>query len=540
VASSEAKQIYKTLASGNFCAEANEGILHDNSTLFIDIYLPPSPNEASSSDQIVLLDPSEMKVSAIKKELQSCGVDCTPYVDKSELVAALIDARKNPPARSSSRGEHIMKIACISGVMGGREFTSFGHQTHYNTSFHTIPKEAVALLSDRVIHSFLRLCGSKILPRVWVAKIVRIMIEGRYGASQLHLAMDIAACAVDIYCSEGGSDRETDDQYWGEALTEAGEAFEAGGKWFAAKDTYVLAADGPFSPKGPLPERHCSVLGYAGLAVKRAGDSTRNHSERMGLFYQAEELYIRAWSHSVKHEGGLGDLNSNAGYCAHLTNVMVLYDQISEETPVDPSSATVPVSGRGLEDVLPADCTGGHEAKEDEAILFLLSALLYLAGLRNVTGRTRELVLMNGPQHVGLLHDEYRIAANARNLLEEALKVPSKRHFRDKIMQTKDTAIVLVGKKAAIRADRPVGENVQDRVRETFESTRSSSTKDVFGCDGPACTKHGDDKMMKSCPCKAAHYCGIDCQSKDWPTHKKICSYHKKRLAAKKRANEKA
>jgi len=352
--------------------------------------------------------------------------------------------------------------------------------------------------------------------------------------------MDIAACAVDIYCSEGGkeSERETDNQYWGDALTEAGEAFEAGGEWFAAKDTYVLTADGPFSLKGRMPERHFSVLSYAGLAVKRAGDSMRNDSERMDLFCQAEEFYIRAWSHSVKHQGGLRDLNSNAGYCAHLTNVMVLYDQLNEETPVDPSLATVPLSGGALENILPADCTGGHEAKEDEAILYLLSALLYLAGLRNVTGRTRELVLMYGPQHVGLLRDEYRTSASARNLLEEALKVPSKRHFRDKVMQTKGTAIVLFGKEAAIRADRPVGESVQDRVRECFESTRSSSTNDIFGCDGPECTELGDDKMMKSCPCKRVFYCGIDCQSKDWPRHKKSCSHHKKRMAEKKRANK--
>ena len=539
VASSEAKRIYKELASGNCCVEAEEGLVQGHTSLLIDIYLLPSKatNDDTPSDpnDDALPDPSGMKVSAIKRELESFGVDCTPFVEKSEMIAALIDARKNPPARSSSnasKGEHVMKIACISGVMGGKEFSSFGLQSHYNPEFNTIPKEKLSLLSDRLIHYYLRHCGSKILPRVWVPKVARTIIE-RYGASQLALAMDVGACVVDIYCSEGVKDneRETDSGYWGDALTEAGEAFEAGGHWFAAKDTYVMNSDGPFSLQGKNPANNFQQLTYAALAIKRAGDSARGNSERMDLFFQAEDLYIRAWSNSVTWGGGLGDLNSNPGYVAHLTNVMICYDQINEETPIVSSSAT---------ESLPANSTGGHEASEDEAMLFLLSALLYLAGFRNVRGRTRELILMQGPQLVSLLQDEYQTCDSARKLLENALSVPNKRHFRDVIMGAKGSEIVLYGKETAIPADRHSGKSVQEKVLQSFDQTGSRGTNgDVFGCDGPGCRKIGDEKIMKSCPCKGAFYCGIDCQSKDWPKHKKSCSYHKKKMAEKRKASKK-
>lgn len=540
VASSEAKRIYKELASGNFCVEAEEGQVQGHTSLLIDIYLPPSKTNddtpPSDANDAALPDPSGMKVSAIKRELESFGVDCTPFVEKGEMIAALIDARENPPARSSSnasRGEHVMKIACISGVLGGKEFSSFGLQSHYNREFNTVPKETLSLLSDRLIHYYLRHCGSKILPRVWVPKVARTIIE-RYGASRLSLAMDIAACVVDIYCSEGVKEggRETDNGYWGDALTEAGEAFEAGGHFFAAKDTYVMNADGPFSLKGKKPAHNFQQLTYAGLAIKRAGDSARGNSERMDLFHQAEELYVRAWSNFVTWGGGLGDLNANPGYCAHLTNVMICYDQINEETPIDPSSTAgiIPAESRG----------GGHEASEDEAMLFLLSALLYLAGFRNFRGRTRELILMQGPQYVSLLKDEYQTSDSARKLLESALSVPEKRHFRDVIMGAKGAEIVLYGKETAIRADnRRSGKTIQEKVLESFEETRSTGTKvDMFGCDGPGCSKMGNEKVMKSCPCKGAYYCGVACQSKDWPKHKKCCSYHKKKMAEKKKAKK--
>ena len=545
VASSEAKRIYKKLASGSFCVEAKEGQVQGHTSLLIDIYLLPSKtNDDTPSDpsDAALPDPSGMKVKAIKRELESFGVDCTPFVEKGEMISALIDARKNPPARSSSnasRGDHVMKIACISGVMGGKEFSSFGLQSHYNPEFNTIPKETLSLLSDRLIHYYLRHCGSKILPRVWVPKVARTIIE-RYGASQLPLAMDIAACVVDIYCSEGVKEGggETDTgyisgdalTYWGDALTEAGEAFEAGGHWFAAKDTYVMNAEGPFSLKGKFPQNNFQQLTYAGLAIKRAGDSARGNSERMGLFHQAEELYVRAWANFVTWGGGLGDLNSNPGYCAHLTNVMICYDQINEETPIDPSSTT---------GIIPADSHGGHEASEDEAMLFLLSALLYLAGFRNFRGRTRELILMQGPQYVSLLQDHFQTSDSARKLLESALSVPNKRHFRDIIMGAKGTAIILYGKETAIRADRRPGKTIQEKVLESFDQTSSRGTNvDVFGCDGPGCSKMGDEKLMKSCPCKGAYYCGVGCQSKDWPKHKKCCSYHKKKMAEKKKAKK--
>ena len=540
VASSEAKRIYKELASGNFCVEAEEGQVQGHTSLLIDIYLPPSKTNddtpPSDPNDAALPDPSGMKVSAIKRELESFGVDCTPFVEKGEMIAALIDARENPPARSSSsnasRGEHVMKIACISGVLGGKEFSSFGLQSHYNREFNTIPKETLSLLSDRLIHYYLRHCGSKISPRVWVPKVGRTIIE-RYGASQLSLAMDIAACVVDIYCSEemGEGGRETDYGYWGDALTEAGEAFEAGGHFFAAKDTYVMNADGPFSLKGKTPAHNFQQLTYAGLAIKRAGDSARGNSERMDLFHQAEELYVRAWSNFVTSGGGLGDLNSNPGYCAHLTNVMICYDQINEETPIDPSSTAgiIPAESRG----------GGHEASEDEAMLFLLSALLYLAGFRNFRGRTRELILMQGPQYVSLLKDEYQTSDSARKLLESALSVPSKRHFREVIMGAKGAEIILYGKETAIRADRRPGKTVQEKVLESFDQTSSRGRNiDVFSCDGPGCSKMGDEKVMKSCPCKGAYYCGVACQSKDWPKHKKCCSYHKKKMAEKKKAKK--
>ena len=516
--------------------------MQGHTSLLIDIYLPPSKTTRnddtppSDPNDAALPDPSGMKVSAIKGELESFGVDCTPFVEKGEMIAALIDARENPPARSSlsnaSRGEHVMKIACISGVLGGKEFSSFGLQSHYNREFNTIPKETLSLLSDRLIHYYLRHCGSKILPRVWVPKVGRTIIE-RYGASQLSLAMDIAACVVDIYCSEGMREdgRETDYGYWGDALTEAGEAFEAGGHFFAAKDAYVMNADGPFSLKGKTPAHNFQQLTYAGLAIKRAGDSARGNSERMDLFHQAEELYVRAWSNFVTWGGGLGDLNSNPGYCAHLTNVMICYDQINEETPIDPSSTAgiIPAESRG----------GGHEASEDEAMLFLLSALLYLAGFRNFRGRTRELILMQGPQYVSLLKDEYQTSDSAHKLLEKALSVPNKRHFREVIMGAKGAEIILYGKETAIRADRRPGKTVQEKVLESFDQTSSRGRNvDVFSCDGPGCSKMGDEKVMKSCPCKGAYYCGVACQSKDWPKHKKCCSYHKKKMAEREKAKK--
>ena len=65
VASSEAKRIYKELASGNFCVEAGEGQVQGHTSLLIDIYLPPS----KTNDDDTPSDPND--AAAVRRLLQA-------------------------------------------------------------------------------------------------------------------------------------------------------------------------------------------------------------------------------------------------------------------------------------------------------------------------------------------------------------------------------------------------------------------------------------------------------------------------------------
>lgn len=41
-------------------------------------------------------------------------------------------------------------------------------------------------------------------------------------------------------------------------------------------------------------------------------------------------------------------------------------------------------------------------------------------------------------------------------------------------------------------------------------------------CKQPKLLKKGNDGCISRCPCGAQYYCSVECQKKDWPSHKKF------------------
>ncbi|MCH9624968.1 MAG: hypothetical protein S4CHLAM123_01300 [Chlamydiales bacterium] len=59
-----------------------------------------------------------------------------------------------------------------------------------------------------------------------------------------------------------------------------------------------------------------------------------------------------------------------------------------------------------------------------------------------------------------------------------------------------------------------------------FISSKENASAEILNTTW--CEKCGktDQKLLRCVQCKSVWYCGLDCQKRDWPEHKRVCQTH--------------